>query len=141
MEELPSLNWLIEQKFQIFDVANFDYKRAEGKPQKKSQQNFNKNGKVTRKRPRESLAVLIYQAMQFHKRKLTVAEISNYICNKYDYYRMRKHWTVSYLCELIVNNVLFFRSQVQSVMHCQKMGAFTKLDDLKVKINVVAFGH
>jgi hypothetical protein len=97
MEELTSLTWLLEhtkRQFQAFGVVQpFN----EGKRQKQC-----RNKKRTLpaniykgKRPRESLAVLIYQAMCHYRRKLTVAEIADYIADKYSYYKVRKQWTVS----------------------------------------------
>jgi hypothetical protein len=111
MEELASVNWLLEQtkrQFQEFNMSKFDQERAD------ITNSSNKSAK--RKRPRESLAVLIYQAMQFHRDKLTVASIANFICDKHAYYRTRKHWTVSRVFKLVHCVDLDYRNYSECVV-------------------------
>jgi hypothetical protein len=101
MEEL-SPNWFLEQ-IKLFNIDNVENNSPDNEPKKKRvNSKSTMNGNAKRKRPRESLAVLIYQAMQYYRRKLTVAEISDFISEKYVYYRVRKHWTVSFYT-LILN--------------------------------------
>lgn len=109
MEELASVSWFLEQakrQFQVLDIANIDRVEQKLPERKKRLLNPKTSNGAKRKRPRESLAVLIYQAMRHHQRKLTVAEISDFISDKYTYYKLRKHWTVS-LSRILKENQQF----------------------------------
>ncbi|CAD5214824.1 unnamed protein product [Bursaphelenchus okinawaensis] len=46
-------------------------------------------------RPPHSLAVLIYETFRHHRSQLTVSQIADSIARKYDYYRIRKQWTIT----------------------------------------------
>lgn len=97
MEDLASANWILEQTKRQFQVFNISFNPKDNEPVQKTKNFKSSSTARKRKRPRESLAVLIYQAMRHHRRKLTVSEISDYICDKYAYYKVRKHWTVGQL--------------------------------------------
>ncbi|CAD5221114.1 unnamed protein product [Bursaphelenchus xylophilus] len=84
MDDKPvNLTWLMKTKTYPFPIPTY----SEAKPRKLVKE---KTG-----RPSQSLAVLIYEAFREYRCQLTVSQISESIAKKYEYYRIRKQWTIT----------------------------------------------